>query len=191
MVVVSVWLIGLVTCHVASAFSATPRVFVSTPSKRQRFVSDYMTPNPRTLSTTTSVDEAIATLLDLGVSSAPVVDESGTLVGLVSASDFLHKEAGSVILPMEGTNEAEVLNKVKKIIGQKVGDLMTNDLFTIDANASMRTAAALMAQEKLHSLPVIDDDDKLVGVISTFDVMRDVLSTVRATLPPADDSSAP
>jgi CBS domain-containing protein len=56
----------------------------------------------------------------------------------------------------------------------------------------MREAAAIMSELKLHRLPVVDDRGTLVGVLSSADVMRDLLHIVR-NLPPAvadDDDDA-
>jgi CBS domain-containing protein len=87
-----------------SSFSVN-RVFVGTPSKTDaRLVADCMTHNPVTLLPSTTVDEAIQRLLKLGFNGAPVVDpESNNLVGVVSAFDFLQKEEGGALLPMQGT----------------------------------------------------------------------------------------
>jgi CBS domain-containing protein len=189
------------------AFSG-PRVFVSTPSKLQQrlvqgnsftisnvilantssfaltdiFMSqDYMTHSPKTLQVNESVDDAIAKLLSFGYSGAPVVDSQGSLVGVVSAFDFLQKEAGGALLPMEGTSDKvdKYMKAAKKIMGSTVADLMTPDPLSVGPHESMRTAAAMMTQERLHRLPVVDSEGDLVGILSTSDVMRDVLYKVR------------
>jgi len=142
------------------------------------------------LLTDATVDEAIGILLDLGYSGAPVVDDSGSLVGVVSAFDIIQKEAGGALLPMEGSVETVegYASAAKKIIAKKVGDLMTENPITIGPNASMREAAALMTANKLHRLPVVADG-KLIGILSTSDVMKDVLTSVRRLLPEAKEVS--
>mmetsp|Transcript_46843 Transcript_46843/g.69309 ORF Transcript_46843/g.69309 Transcript_46843/m.69309 type:complete len:200 (+) Transcript_46843:63-662(+) len=183
------WLLTLALLKSTVYGFGASRVFVGTPVKQaQRLVSEYMAPNPRTLSVSTPIDDAIVDLLGLGVSGAPVVDNSGNLVGFVSASDILHKEETGTLLPMEGSAEdvEAYINSAKKIIAQKVGDMMTPNPLTVESNTSMRSAAAIMAKEKLHRLPVVDDG-KLVGVLSCFDVMKDVISTATAFLPESLD----
>jgi len=183
----SVCLLSLSSLFIsAQGFSAT-RVFVSTPVKNPaRLVKDCMTAAPTTLLADTTVDEAIDILLTLGYSGAPVVDDSGSLVGVVTAFDILQKEAGGALLPMEGTAETVegYAKSAKKIIAKKVGDLMTEDPITINPDASMKDAAAMMTKERLHRLPVVAEG-KLIGIVSTSDVMKDVLSTVKALLPEA------
>jgi CBS domain-containing protein len=175
----------------------TQRVFVSTPAKpNARSVKDCMAPVPSVLSPSMSVDEAISTLLHLGYSGAPVVDDvSGELIGMVSAFDFLQKEAGGALLPMEGTvEEIEAMAEAaQKIVATSVRDLMTfHRVVTITPDDSMREAAALMTKERLHRLPVVDKDTgKLVGMLSSSDAMRDVLTTVRMSLPDHDHATVP
>uniref|UniRef100_A0A7S2A2U5 CBS domain-containing protein n=1 Tax=Trieres chinensis TaxID=1514140 RepID=A0A7S2A2U5_TRICV len=165
------------------------RVFVGTPVKSpQRRVSDCMTPNPFSLRKNDLVDRAIASLLELGVSGAPVVDSEGSLVGVISTSDFLHKELGGAILPMEGTRETVegYLGAARKIVGRSVGDVMTADVVTVSPDQTMREAAALMGSRKLHRVVVVDEG-RLVGILTRSDVMRDVLTTVRGALPQASE----
>ena len=106
------------------------------------------------------VDDAIALLMSWGVSGAPVVDfKTGTmLLGVVSSYDFLQKEAfEGVLLAMEGTSEmvSSYVDAAKKICGQQVGDIMTPNPRTVFPTTTMRVAAELMSNEKLHHLPVV------------------------------------
>ena len=123
-------------------------------------VSDRMTQNPKTLHPDTSVDEAILTLMKWGVTGAPIVDDltSRKLLGVVSSYDFLQKEAfEGALLPMEGTSQqVEIyVNAATRICGQKVSDIMTTNPRTVSPNDTMRIAAELMSNERLHHLPVV------------------------------------
>ena len=172
------------------------RVFVSTPSKpNARKVSDCMSTILHTLSPTMSVDEGISQLLKYGYSGAPVVDEqTQELIGMVSAFDFLQKEAGGALLPMEGTiKDIEVyVDAAKRIVATTVNDLMTsNRIVTVSPTDTMRDAALLMQKERLHRLPVVDTTTgKLVGMLSSSDVMLDVLTKVQMALPERSHSIA-
>lgn len=178
-----------------SAFSVgSSRVFVGTPvNQNRRLVSDCMTPLDRlcTLTTDATVAEAVHMLLDINVSGAPVIDKSsGKLLGVVSNQDFLQQEAGEgALLPFEGTieNVQSYLKKAKKICAASVGDLMTSDPITLDSKATMRDAATIMARENLHRIPIVDDG-RLVGMLTSSDVMLDMVRVVK-NLPPASDGS--
>jgi len=170
------------------------RVFVSTPVATRKLVSECMTPNPKTVTTSTTVDDAMAMLLGLGVNSLPVLDNNypgGKFVGIVQSADFLQKEAGGgSLLPMEGSPDQveEYVEAAKRICSTTVGDVMTHNPTTIDPNESMRTAATIMAQQRLNQLAVIDDTFSLVGILTTADIMRDLLH-VAQTLPQKSSST--
>jgi CBS domain-containing protein len=177
----------------AFAFSGGPRIFVSTPAKSPaRLVSDCMTRDPKTLNPQDTVDEAISKLLKYSYSGAPVVDDLGNLVGVISAFDFLQKEAGGTLLPMEGSSATidHLLQAARKIVATQVQDLMSPHPTTVTPDISMRSAAAIMTQERMHRLPVVNDNGKLVGMLSSSDVMKDVLGIVRAALPESSATSS-
>ena len=173
------------------------RIFVGTPiHKLRRLVSDCMTPRKDliTLTPSSSVDEAMRQLLLKGVSGAPVVDdETGTLlVGVVSSFDFLQKEAGDgALLPISGSfeNIEKYIDAAKKICGKRVEDVMSIHSLTIESTSTMRSAAALMAKNKLHRLVVVDDG-KLMGILTTSDVMKDMLHVV-SVLPYVAEETSP
>ena len=192
-------LISILVCKIIKgslAFSFTgtsspDRFFVGTPVKLpRRLVSDCMTRDPLTLSTDTLVDDAMSFLLEHGISGAPVIEttieldngaiRSKKIVGVISSTDFLPREDGGVVFTMGGTGASieEVegyADSAKKIVGQKVGDIMTDNVITVNETESMRIASNLMSEKKLHRLLVVDDSGALVGILTTSDVMRDVL----------------
>ena len=119
-----------------------------------------MTQNVKFLHPEESVDDAIHALVKWGVSGAPVVsrDDKRTLLGVVSAFDFLQKEAfEGALLDIEGSTEhvMSYIQAAKRIIGQQVQDIMTSDPRTVSPNTPMRTAAEIMAREQMHHLPVV------------------------------------
>jgi CBS domain-containing protein len=176
--------------------SSTKRVFIGTPAqKTHHLISDFMTPigNLITLTQSSTVDEAVNILLKVGVSGAPVIhDTTGELLGVVSSFDFLQQEAGegTLLPPIEGNSDQETLESyfsiAKKICATRVGDLMTTDIRTMECTESMKDAASLMAREKLHRLPIVDQDGKLVGLLTCSDVMIDMVNVVK-NLPPAEE----
>jgi CBS domain-containing protein len=148
--------------------------------------------------------------LQRDVSGAPVVNDSNQVIGVVSTFDFLPKEAfEGALLPMEGPlqNVVHYVEAARKICAQRVADVMTTSLtssfkssssrtepdhviLTIDSTATMRQAATLMTEYRIQLLPVIDPfTSKLVGVLSSQDIMKDLLHLYK-NLPPAS-SPAP
>ena len=184
-----VGLLGVFSVGISNDVDAfSTRVFLSTPTKiNPRFVKDCMTADPITLKTTDTVDEAIKTLLSTGFNGAPVVDpDTKNLVGVVSAFDFLQKAETGAVLPFEFASanqdeQAQMANVARKIVATTVGDLMAPAAITVSPNLSIREAADIMLRERCHRLCVVDPDTKkLVGVLATSDVMRNVISALQA-----------
>mmetsp|Transcript_10124 Transcript_10124/g.11169 ORF Transcript_10124/g.11169 Transcript_10124/m.11169 type:complete len:115 (-) Transcript_10124:315-659(-) len=81
---------------------------------------------------------------------------------------------------MEGTkdNVEGYAHAAQKILAQQVQDIMTPHPWTVHPQMSMREAAAIMVQHRLHHLPVIEHH-KLVGVLSSSNVMMDVYNVAK------------
>lgn len=156
------------------------RVFVSTPVSKnpKRMVSDYMDPLQHILTPDMSVDETLQVFLKHNLSAAPVVDDKKNLVGIVSSFDFLQKEAfDGALLPMGGSQELveKYVEAAKKICGKRVEDVMSKDPSTALINTPMRNAAAIMAEQRLHRLPILDHEGTLVGMLTTAHVIKDLM----------------
>eukprot|EP00531_Pseudo-nitzschia_arenysensis_P013722 CAMPEP_0116144292 /NCGR_PEP_ID=MMETSP0329-20121206/15929_1 /TAXON_ID=697910 /ORGANISM="Pseudo-nitzschia arenysensis, Strain B593" /LENGTH=200 /DNA_ID=CAMNT_0003639715 /DNA_START=110 /DNA_END=712 /DNA_ORIENTATION=+ len=174
------------------AFSTPSRVFVGTPTKANpRLVRDCMTPNPRTLKTTDTVDEAIVALLAAGFNGAPVLDPiTNNLVGCVTAFDFIQKAETGAVLPFDmedPENRQEMAINARKIVATTVGDLTTEEALTIHMDTNVKDAAEILTRERKHRLCVVDDDNNLVGILSTSDVMRNIVDVLQA-LPEASSA---
>jgi CBS domain-containing protein len=95
------------------------------------------------------VKELIELLVDRGFSGAPVVDSAGKPIGVVSRSDLLDDHRHAL-----------------------VRDIMMPIAFTLPENASLSHAAALMAYENVHRIPVIGVDGSVVGIVTSMDITR-------------------
>lgn len=176
------------------AFSSTGRIFVSTPVSnfQKKHVADCMSAPSMILHPDQSLDEAMTMLLRNGISGAPVVDDDGKVVGMVTAMDFLQKEAfEGALLPMGGSRE-QVQNYVdaaRKICAQKVNDVMSPLVVSVLPSHTMQQASMLMTEHQFTRVPVLDEKEKLVGILSASNVMEDLLHIVK-NLPPAKTLAA-
>jgi CBS domain-containing protein len=105
------------------------------------------------------------------------------LVGVISAFDFLSKEEAGALLPFEAGDleeQQEMAMMARRIVATTVGDLMTDAALTVPMNMGMKEAAELMIKDRCHRLCVVDDDNNLVGVLATSDVMRNINTVLRA-----------
>lgn len=119
-------------------------------------IADYMTKHLVTLTEETNVLEAIKKLLDHKVTSAPVLDRQGHLLGMFSEKD--------------GMKVALECSYNQGISG-KVAEFMSTDVVTVDANASIVDLAEKFNASSVRSYPVYKDN-QLVGLVSRTDVLR-------------------
>jgi len=100
----------------------------------------------------------------------PVV-EKGKVIGIVSDRD-LYKALGpksnsSAIEEAAHSNSAEL-----HMVAKKVRHIMRRGVITVNRATSAADAAALMADNRIGALPVVDKDNKLVGILSSTDILR-------------------
>ena len=143
-------------------------------------VADIMTANPTTVSPQTSLQEAIQILAEKKISGLPVVDENEQLVGVISETDLTWQATGvdappyvmfldSVIYLQNPLKHNE---EVHKALGQTVKEVMSDRPTTVKGSQLVREAAKIMHDKKVRRLPVVDDNSKLVGIITQGDVIK-------------------
>jgi hypothetical protein len=98
-----------------------------------------------------------ALLIEGGFSGVPVVDEGGKPIGVVSLADIVRHHSQSKVASDEARST--------------VGDIMTDISITLGEGALVSQAAALMALERIHRVPVVDRTGQVVGVLSSLDVL--------------------
>ncbi len=144
--------------------------------------TEFMRHPPVTAMPETTLVELVAQLQEKGVRTMSVVDGAGNLVGVVSETDLFIKEKG-VPFSME-----KVPTLLGQVIGEDqidntdlgkgvtVGQVMTRDVVTIDASATLEDVAWLMHKKKLSLLPVVSDGS-LVGEVRRIRVLRVIYGT--------------
>lgn len=124
-------------------------------------VADIMQTNLTTVRGTDTIGEAISLLAESHVSGVPVVAERGRLVGVLSNSDILE-----ALADMADPEERERLFEVTT-----VQEIMTARPQTITSDAEVKDAAQRMLYLEVHRL-FVEDNGRLVGVVSTSDLVR-------------------
>lgn len=119
-------------------------------------VADCMAVDLVTFTPEVEINHAMTTLLDRRLSGAPVVDASGRLVGVLSKKDCLR---------------AALSATYHRTWGDTVGDHMSADVQTVDADMPIVDAVELMLRSRYRRFPVVRDGH-LVGQISRADLMR-------------------
>jgi CBS domain-containing protein len=136
-------------------------------------VRDVMSAYPISVRTTASFKDIAAWLHEYRVSAFPVLDDEGTVIGVVSEADLLAKEALDVEHHgLRGLIVGIVRHRsFRKAAGVMAGGLMTSPAVTVRADDTVERAARLMYSRGLKRLPVVDAAGRLTGIISRTDVL--------------------
>ncbi len=121
-------------------------------------VLDLMTTEVFTVSPTTPIKEAAQLMFRHRVSGLPVVEEDGTLTGIITEADFLRLEVAR--------GEADDPMPV-----EEVAEIMTRGVVTIGSEEGLAEAAKIMVVQDVKRLPVVDDQERLLGIISRLDIV--------------------
>ncbi|MEU0372703.1 CBS domain-containing protein [Streptomyces sp. NPDC006283] len=128
---------------------------------RQRSVADLMTPEAVTVQRGTTFKEIARLLDEYDITAVPVVDDAHRPLGVVSEADLLH-------------------GRISGSGGDTADDLMTSPAVVAQPQWSAVDAARVMEDRHIKRLPVVDDQGRLIGVISRSDLLQLFLRRDRA-----------
>ena len=140
---------------------------------------DIMTKEVITVSPETRVSDLTQTLAGKNLGGVPVVDAEGRLVGIVTQSDLIARVEELELPPALNILDfhlylqipSHLFRKVEKMLGTTVADIMSPKPLTISPDTPVPRIAALMDQQKIHTLPVLEGG-KIVGIIGKIDLIR-------------------
>jgi CBS-domain-containing membrane protein len=135
-------------------------------------VGQVMTTDVVTIHDTCGYKEIVETLADHGLSAVPVVDDDRRVIGVVSEADLLHKMEFHSGGPQARLLERERVRVAREKAGaDDAAHLMTAPAVVVGPDTSVGAAAKLMDVEHMRRLPVVDDDGRIVGVVSRKDLL--------------------
>jgi acetoin utilization protein AcuB len=120
------------------------------------YVSNRMTPNPITVSPTTSARKALDIMQEKRFSNIPVVDD-GHLVGIIAKEDIINR----YFCGEKGCSFLE---------DSLIEEMMNTHFITINRNDYLEKAIYLLKEKDISALPVLDNDGKMVGIITRSDI---------------------
>ena len=134
-----------------------------------------------TLEPETTVEDAVAVLVERGIGGAPVVDTDGRLVGLLDDDDLIVSEARlhapttieilGAYIPLPGDLK-RFNDEVRQALGRTVGEVMDDDPPSVDNAATVEDVATLFHDRGVSRLPVVDDEAVVVGVVTRGDLVK-------------------
>ena len=122
-------------------------------------VKDIMSKEVITIDVNARLEEAYALLKEEGIGQIPITSYGKKIVGLLSQKFILK------LIMEDLENHESILNK-------KVEDLFLPDMITTDPISDIRRVAKVMVDFKLEAIPVVDEEDILLGIISKTDLIK-------------------
>lgn len=147
---------------------------------RERPVSEIMTTDVVSVTPDTTVEDTLALLSRHNISGVPVVDDDGHLVGLLDDSDLLVGEAR-----LHGPTTVELLGawipipgerrryeeEVRRALAATAGEAMDPEPVSVGPQATVEDVATLIVHRDVSRVPVVDDDNRLLGVVTRGDLV--------------------
>jgi CBS-domain-containing membrane protein len=163
---------GLIAVDDVSVYQYSSTLHEGLPALR---VADAMTRTVTTIDPEAPLFAVVEKLLDKPYRALPVVDASNTLVGIISDTDLLQRGGMQISISLKSVADPGLARELIARLRQEdriVSQIMTRDPVTIGATASLSEAARVMRTRDVKRLPVVDDNGRLVGILSRFDILK-------------------
>jgi len=138
---------------------AAPRV----PAEQE--IRYWMRTPAVTINLAAPLSDALALMREHDVRRLPVVIDTGELRGMITQGDI----RGADIMRVAGLDPLDIAQALRRV---KVYEVMTNDPLTITPETGLREAAMLMIENKFGGLPVVDDQNRVIGIITESDLFE-------------------
>lgn len=146
---------------------------------KELIAKDIMTKKVITIGKNATLLELVKLLIKNKISGVPVIDEENNLVGVVTENDIIVKKSS---LPFPLSFSFAFLDKyesytksTKEFLDTKVEEVMSVDIKTVRKDMTVSKVVNIMLNNNINRLPVLDDDNKLIGIITRADVMKSMI----------------
>lgn len=147
----------MTTTHASS--SRAPRV----PAEQE--IRYYMRTPAVTVNLAAPLSEALALMREHDVRRLPVVIDTGEIRGMITQGDI----RGADVMRIAGLDPLDIAQALRQV---KVYEVMTENPIAITPETSLREAAMLMLENKIGGLPIVDDQSRVVGIITESDLFE-------------------
>lgn len=144
------------------------------------YIKDIMTKEVITVTEDDTVEKCANLLATHKLSGLPVLDDKGKVKGMVTEGDLIRRASrieGPAFLELLGgiiylESPKKFMDDLRKTMGYMAKHIMTEDVITISPNEKIEDAATLLVRKKIKRLPVIDEEGRLIGIVSRKDIMN-------------------
>lgn len=141
---------------------------------------DIMTKEVITVNADDTIEKVAQLMLNHHVSGMPVVDGEGKLAGIISEGDLLIQDkeikAPAMTVFLGGIiyleNPSRFNKELKRIIALKVSELMSGKVYSVGPDDPIEKAIKIMSEKEVNRVPVVDENKRLLGIISRQDIIK-------------------
>jgi CBS domain-containing protein len=143
-----------------------------------------MTRSVITVNVDSEIKEVAAQVVDSHVSGFPVVTEDNRVVGIITEGDLIRRlrevqmpifmDILGGMIPLKSLSSVE--QQLHEITATKVKDLMTTPAITVKEATELEEIADMMVKRNIKRVPVVDDNERLLGIVSRNDLVRAMVS---------------
>lgn len=142
----------------------------------RRTAQDVMNRTILTVREDMTTNELAIFLTEKGISGAPVLNKDDEVVGVVSLKDLVEIESPDVHSKYygwdEGSHKIKSLEVHQEKAGKRVRDVMTTTIFSVEPDTRLSEIADTMVKGRIHRLLVADKRNRLLGIVTTLDVLK-------------------
>jgi CBS-domain-containing membrane protein len=136
--------------------------------------AELMTADPAVIHVSAKISDAVQLFQALDVRHLPVVDDQRRLIGMLSDRDLR-----SLALPR--LVDSEWVGTIQTALDASVSTLMNGDVVCVEAEAGADEIAELLLDNKIGAVPVIDAENRLIGIVSYVDLLRPIAAGTSLT----------
>ncbi len=141
-------------------------------------VGEMMTRDVTTIPAEATLQEVATLLTAKNISGAPVVDETGKMVGIISESDLLSEARRRAGLPHVAAFGVFIVPQetLQRIYHNgatlRASEVMTRKVVTVTPEMLVSKVGDLMVRSKINRIPVVDDNENILGIVTREDILR-------------------
>jgi len=147
---------------------------------------DIMTRRVETLRERDTIHYALSIMAENDVSAIPVISADGKCMGMISQRDIIVEAREKDVEDAErSSNRASHLLSfgavsLDELTNERVDDMMSDKVIKVHEDDAVTDIADTMLKHNIHHIPVVADDDRLVGIISTMDILAGLRNPVES-----------